>query len=142
MLTGSYEYILDQKRRVSLPKAMRLEFGESVYIAPGFKKHTLSIFPIDSLEKIRGKVEALPLSQSIPLSRKIFPRAQKVQIDGQGRVLVPGELLDKAGMKVDDKVMIIGLASFAELWPYDLYMAELCPDENEGLMEALEEVEI
>ena len=142
MLTGAYDYILDQKRRVSLPKSMREEFGECVYIAPGFKKNTLSVFPIDSLEKIQQKVDSLPLSKSIPLSRRIFPRALKVPIDTQGRVLVPAELLKSSGIKVDDKVMIIGVATFAEIWPYDLYMSEMCPEEDEGLMSALEEVEI
>ncbi len=142
MLTGSNDYIIDLKRRIALPKAMRAEVGEFVYVAPGFDRRALTIFPIGELENIKNRVNQLPLSKSIPLSRRIFPKAQKTPVDTQGRILLPSDLLDSAGMKSEDKVMVIGVGDFAEIWPYDVYCQMNAENSSQDLMSALEEVDI
>lgn len=142
MITGKGEYIIDVKKRMALPKAMRAEFGESVYIAPGFDRRTLTVFPIEQLESIKARVNQLPLSKSIPLGRRIFPNAEKTPIDTQGRILIPLELLDGAGMKIEDRVMVIGVGDFAEIWPVEAYKAMAAENNSTDLMSALEEVDI
>ncbi len=142
MITGKGKYIIDVKKRMALPKAMRAEFGECVYVAPGFDRRTLTIFPVDQLEKIKNRVDQLPLSKSIPLGRRIFPNAEKTQIDTQGRILIPLELLDGAGMKIEDEVMVIGVGDFAEVWPINDYRALDEANKSTSLMSVLEEVDI
>lgn len=142
MITGKGRYIIDAKKRMALPKSMRAEFGEYVYVAPGFDSRTLTIFPIEELDKIKKRVDSLPLSKAIPLGRRIFPNAERTPIDTQGRILIPLELLDGTGMKIEDEVMVIGVGDFAEVWPMSAYKALEEANKSTSLMEVFEEVDI
>ena len=68
--------------------------------------------------------------------------AMPTDVDTQGRILLPLELLQASGMQCEDKVMVIGVGDFAEIWPYDLYCQMSAENDSSDLMAALEEVDI
>ncbi len=138
MLTGSGEYIIDSKKRMALPKEMRAELGEYVFLSPGFENGSLAIFPPEMLEELRTMIKTRPISETVSLRRNIFSRAKRVQIDGQGRVLIPQELLSKVNLEVEDKVKVVGSGDYAEIWPLNLYN-EMFGDESEDLLSAFQE---
>lgn len=121
MLTGSGEYIIDSKKRMALPKEMRAELGEYVFLSPGFESGSLTIFPPEMLQELQAMIRTKPLSETVALRRNIFSRTKRVQIDGQGRVLIPQELLAQVGLEPEDKVKVVGSGDYAEIWPLDLY---------------------
>lgn len=138
MLTGSGEYIIDGKKRMALPKEMRAELGEYVFLSPGFEKGSLAIFPPEMLEELRMMIKTRPISETVSLRRNIFSKAKRVQIDGQGRVLIPQELLSKVNLEVEDRVKVVGSGDYAEIWPLNLYN-EIFGDESEDLLSAFQE---
>ena len=135
MLTGSGEYIIDSKKRMALPKEMRAELGEYVFLSPGFEAGSLTILPPEMLEELRAMIKTRPLSETVTLRRNIFSRTKRVQIDGQGRILIPQELLGQVDLKAEDKVKVVGSGDYAEIWPLDVYLTRFGSDETDLLGE-------
>ena len=138
MLTGSGEYIIDSKKRMALPKEMRAELGEYVFLSPGFEKGSLVIFPPEMLAELQAMIKTRPLSETVALRRNIFSRTKRAQIDGQGRILIPQELLSQVNLSPEDKVKVVGSGDYAEIWPLDMYN-EIFGEEGTDLLSAFQE---
>ncbi len=138
MLTGSGNYIIDSKKRMALPKEMRAELGEYVFLSPGFEKGSLAVLPPEMLTEISMMIKTRPLSETIGLRRDIFSKAKRVVIDTQGRVLIPQELLDRVGLSPEDRVMVVGSGDYAEIWPLETY-EKLFGEEETDLLKAFQE---
>ena len=52
--------------------------------------------------------------EALDNNRLLFSAVEKVAVDGQGRILLPGYLKNIAGISKD--VMIVGMITFIELW--------------------------
>ena len=121
LLTGSGDYIIDSKKRMALPKDIRAELGEYVYISPGFEKGSLAIFPPETLEEIKANFKKQLLTNTIVPSRNLFSYSKRAQIDTQGRILIPQETLNLVGLNPEDKVKVLGCGDYVEIWPIDTY---------------------
>ncbi|MER3407064.1 MAG: cell division/cell wall cluster transcriptional repressor MraZ [Patescibacteria group bacterium] len=115
MLIGEYKYNIDQKGRVMIPAKFRNEFGIEAIITRGIDK-CLFLFPKSEWEKVVEKLLKLPLSQanSRAFARLILSGAHQVEIDNQGRILIPETLRKYASLT--KKVVIVGLYSRLEIW--------------------------
>ena len=60
------------------------------------------------------KVSAIPMAQGKAIQRYFFSGAAEVEPDKQGRILIPQNLRDHAGLEKD--VTVIGAATRAEIW--------------------------
>jgi MraZ protein len=112
---GEFEHTIDDKGRVAIPARFREVLGERFVVTKGFDS-CLQAFPMSYWEQLREKVDRLPISSpdARNLRRLMFAPAQDLDIDRQGRVLIPQTLRLYAGLA--EEVVITGLGNYFELW--------------------------
>jgi len=115
MLIGEYTHTLDEKNRMSLPVKFRKEMGKSIVVAPGLD-NCLSIFTIKEWQKVSDKLSdsSMLASDNRSFSRFIFGQAVIVDVDGNGRILIPENL--KIRSNLSTRVVVIGVQNRAEIW--------------------------
>lgn len=115
MLIGEYRHTLDSKGRVIIPAKFRQELGERFVITKGLDG-CLFIYPLGEWERVESKLRQLPINKkdARTFERFFFSGAVECEIDSQGRVLIPQNLREYAGIIED--VIIIGVSSRLEIW--------------------------
>ncbi len=115
MFIGEYEHSIDPKKRLALPAKFRVELGSRVVVTRGLD-HSLFVYPLPVWEKLAEKLGTLPIGEKETRSftRLILAGASDVELDSQGRVLIPEYLKTAAGLKKD--VTIVGLYNRVEIW--------------------------
>ncbi len=116
MLLGEHKHTLDTKKRLSLPAKFRKELGKTVVITRGFDS-ALFVYSAKEWKKfVEKNMDDLSIGKSDTraMSRFMLGGAVETNIDSAGRILIPDFLKDFAGL--NQKVMVIGLASRVELW--------------------------
>jgi MraZ protein len=115
MFIGEFQHSLDEKGRVAVPAKFRREISGGAIITRGFDK-CLFIFTKKDWEIFAKKLMGVSFAQanSRAFGRNIFSGASDVDIDSQGRILVPDYLRKYAGLK--KLVTIIGVYNRAEIW--------------------------
>lgn len=115
MFIGEYSYIIDHKKRLSIPSKFRKSLGKKAIITRGLD-NCLVIYSINEWQKVTKKLESLPSSKidARGFSRIILSGAVDVNLDKLGRVLIPDYLKKYAGLKKE--VMVIGLSNKIEVW--------------------------
>jgi MraZ protein len=100
---------------MSLPVKFRKEMGKSVVVAPGLD-NCLSLFTVKEWEKISSKLSdsSMIASDNRSFSRFMFGQAMIVDVDAQGRILIPENLKNRSGLGA--KVIVIGVQNRAEIW--------------------------
>jgi MraZ protein len=115
MLIGEYKHTIDEKNRMSFPIKFRKEMGKSVVVTPGLDK-CLFIFTLKEWALIASKLADSSMLQADNRSfnRYLLGGATIVDVDPQGRILIPDFLKDRAGLK--GKVAVVGVHTRVELW--------------------------
>ena len=117
MFIGEFEYRLDEKGRVPIPPKFRTEElkKEGVVLSPGMEK-CITIYPMSQWKKIADSLTSGPIipSKLRKLNRALFATAFNTELDGQGRIMVPGHLRQYAGL--NETVVIAGENNYFELW--------------------------
>lgn len=115
MLIGEYRYNIDQKGRLMIPAKFRQIFGLEAIVTRGIDK-CLFVFPKSEWEKVVEKLLKLPISQanSRAFTRLMLSGAHQVEIDSQGRILIPENLRKYA--EITKRVVVVGLYSRLEIW--------------------------
>ena len=117
MLIGSAVHNLDAKGRIVIPSKYRDDLGSTIF---AFKAMDgcIRIYPRDEFMRVLEKLRAGDVNQ-IMLRRKISGSAEQLSIDAQGRILLPELLRNKAG--ISDKVSMVGMIDWLEMWSEDSY---------------------
>ena len=121
--TGTYTRVVDDKKRIVIPKPIRGQFGKPaprrLFLTPG-SFQTLWLFTPEQLERFGERLLAERASRAEPEARDIgayrrlyFSRAEPADIDGQGRILIPDRLADHMGL--GREVLLIGAFDHLEL---------------------------
>lgn len=115
MFFGEYEHTIDTKGRVIIPAKLRDALGESFIIAKGLDG-CLSVYSMEQWTAFEAKLQALPLSQpdARAFARFFFSGATEGELDKQGRVMIPSNLREHAGLTKD--VVIAGAGNRLEIW--------------------------
>lgn len=115
MFIGEYHHNLDQKGRIAVPVKFRANLGSSAIITKGLDS-CLFVFSKEEWNKMTEKLSALPVSSSSAraFSRQLLSGAMEVEIDKQGRALLPGYLREFAQLK--DAVVMTGVLNRVEIW--------------------------
>ena len=147
MLIGEHNHTIDDKGRTSLPAKFRKEMGAKVVIAPGIDNNCLSVFTMKEwkgfTERLsRGNPQSVLQADNRNFNRLIIGRAVEVEVDSSGRMLVPENLREHAGLSA--KVVIIGVVNRVEMWDakaWDAFRTEYSK-KTEALAEKLGSVGI
>ena len=122
LLTGEYELTRDSKNRLAIPAKVRDQIpeddlGTGFYLVPGANR-ILSLYPEKYYQRIALVVApgtAAP-DELIAFERVNFALAGKVELDRQGRVLLPEKALSRAGLTKSERVTLIGSRDHLEIW--------------------------
>lgn len=136
-LKGEYNHTLDPKGRVNFPAKLREVLGERFVISKGLDD-CLFVYPEEEWEKFEESINALPLSKARKLQRFFFSGAADVEPDKQGRVLIPQNLREYAGL--DKEVVIIGASNRAEIWDKATWEADSEELTAENMAEVMDEL--
>ena len=111
---GSYQASIDDKGRLKLPARLKgqLEewFGPEVFVT-SLAPHELRIYPLNAWEEIERRFLSRPAMD--PLVSRLMEHAnygQDVDMDTQGRVLIPSLLRDV--IQVNGEVVVSGRGRF------------------------------
>ena len=111
---GEFNHSIDAKGRVIIPAKLRDELGASFVVTMGLDG-CLYAYPMNEWEKFLEKLEHLPGSRDArTLQRMFMANAANVDMDKQGRALIPTGLREKAGL--DKDIVFIGVLSKIEIW--------------------------
>ena len=126
MFQGSHGINMDAKGRIAIPAKQReslmsMSDGRIVMTAHTQDRCVL-VYPESEWEQIRPKIEALPSFNKTALrtQRLLLGYATSLELDGNGRVLVPPTLRDYAAL--DKKLMLVGLGKKLELWSEETWL--------------------
>ena len=114
-MTGEYMHTLDAKGRLAVPSRLRDELGGVFYVTLSMDR-CLSAYSAESWQRFSDKVDAMPFVKQRKM-RPLFAFAARCETDAQGRILLPQNLRDYAGLTKD--VTIVGCNNHAEIWDRD-----------------------
>lgn len=128
---GRYSHNLDAKGRIALPARFRDKLAEGVVVTRGFDP-CLLVYPLDAWMPLAERVAALSISDPDvrKLRRMLFADAVDVQLDGQGRVLIPSEL--RAYASIEREAVVVGVHTFIEIWTPETWEAQAENIERDG----------
>src|SRR3989338_1673662 len=115
MFIGEYQHTIDQKGRLAVPAKFRQFLSKGAVVTKGLDD-CLSLYTKDEWRKLAPKLASLPIAKANAraFARLMLAGAMDVEIDGQGRMLIPEYLRKYAGMK--KKVVVTGLYNRLEIW--------------------------
>jgi MraZ protein len=120
MFLGEYKHNLDSKGRLAVPAKFREKLAQGAIITRGLDS-CLFIFPRSEWEKLAEKITNLPLAQanSRAFARLMLAGAVDVEVDSQGRILIPDYLRRYAGLAKE--AVVTGLMNRIEVWDGDTW---------------------
>lgn len=120
MFIGEYSHNLDDKGRVAIPKKFQPELSSGAVVTRGLDQ-CLFLYTRTEWDKLAQKLATLPFAQANTraFSRLMLAGAMDLEIDKQGRVVVPEYLRTFAGIKKN--VVIAGLYNRLEIWDAEVW---------------------
>lgn len=128
MLRGNYPARVDEKGRLKIPAPFKEDleqnYGKQFYIT-SLDGQYVRIYPLEEWTRLEEKLqEASSFNRT---RRKFLSRTnyfgQLVEMDNQGRVLIPSVLREKAEMK--GEVAVLGNLTFLEVWNNERFVKEM-----------------
>ena len=120
LLTGEYQHVVDNKSRVLISNKLRNqidvdEHGSNYYLVLG-ANGILCLYPEKYFEQIALAVApgTTAPDEAVVFERISFGLSSKVELDGQGRLLLNEILRKRAGLK--DHITLVGVRDHIELW--------------------------
>jgi MraZ protein len=118
---GTHQNRLDAKGRVSIPAAFRaglrnLDGSAPVILRPSHKNACIEAWPVQVFATLETPLEALPdfSDEQIDLAATIYADAYRLDIDKDGRVTLPAELI--AHGNLSEAVAFMGLGRMFQIW--------------------------
>jgi MraZ protein len=115
VFTGEYRHTVDDKGRIAVPAKFRAQLGAGAVVSRWLDA-CLAIHTQTGWDALATRVAALPITDpnARRFQRLIFAGAAEVELDRQGRVLVPSYLRDHIGLGSD--AVVVGSRDHAEIW--------------------------
>ena len=115
MFLGEYQHSIDKKGRLTVPARYRQLLEEGGIITQGFDRN-LMVLRIAAFEAMSAKVNQMSLTNSSvrELRRVLFSRAERIEPDKSGRILLPSFLRQE--LSLDGEVMVVGVGAYFEIW--------------------------
>ncbi len=138
MFLGRFSHNLDTKGRVAVPARFREALAEGLVLTRGIDR-CLALYPMAAWRPLAERVSALPLSDpnARHFRRMVFAEAVDLELDSQGRILVPPELRRYAGL--EREVIVVGVNTSIEIWSPAQWQAvnEVMERDSEEIAHAL-----
>ena len=118
MFMGEYNHTIDAKGRLIIPAKFREVLGDEFVVTKGMDG-CLFVFDNSEWQSFAEKLRSLPMidKEVRQFTRFFLAGAASVEVDKQGRILIPSVLRDFAGITKD--TVLIGVGSRIEIWSKD-----------------------
>ncbi|MBS1681301.1 MAG: division/cell wall cluster transcriptional repressor MraZ [Bacteroidetes bacterium] len=131
--TSEYECKLDAKGRLVLPARIKSQLPEDsreLVIRKGFEQ-CLIIYPLVEFKKVFSKISGLNEfnEENRKLQRNFLSGVVTVELDGNGRFLIPKNMLTYAN--IDKEMMLVGTGAKVEAWNPSIYEKHIIQDPSE-----------
>jgi len=128
MFRGNHPTRVDEKGRLKIPAEFKRvideKYGQQFYIT-SLDGDVAQVYPFEEWERIEQKLAAL--STFNPTKKKFLSKTnywgQQVEMDGQGRLLMPQLLRDAARLKGD--VAVTGYQTYLEVRNLEAYQLKV-----------------
>jgi MraZ protein len=115
MFIGEYQHAVDNKNRMIIPSKFRDSLGDGFVLTKGLDG-CLYAYTMEEWKVMEEKLKKLPLTNKDARAfvRFFFSGANEIDIDKQGRALIPQNLLEYAG--IEKEIISIGVSTRIEIW--------------------------
>ncbi|OPJ63244.1 division/cell wall cluster transcriptional repressor MraZ [Clostridium oryzae] len=115
MFIGEYQHAIDTKNRMIIPSKFREQLGSTFVVTKGLDG-CLYVYPMEEWKVLEEKLKKLPLTSKDARAfvRFFFSGANEIEVDKQGRALIPQNLLEYAQIKKE--IVSIGVSTRIEIW--------------------------
>ncbi|MEM7161066.1 MAG: division/cell wall cluster transcriptional repressor MraZ [Bacteroidota bacterium] len=141
-ILGTYDCKVDAKGRLLIPKGLSAQVKEIIHegfvVNRDLYERSLVLYPWSVWKKNNAQLSKLNtfIKKNRDFIRQFTANAVKVELDGQGRILINASLLKYAGVKKDLKLIANG--DQIEIWNPKAYEKALKADVNtEALAEEI-----
>lgn len=130
MFRGEFNHTIDAKGRLIIPVKFREKLGDEFVVTKGLDG-CLSVYPEDEWNRFEEKLTSLSLikKENRQLTRFFVAGASEVELDKQGRILIPGPLREHAALEKD--VVLVGMLNRVEIWDKTRYIDSEVEDMDE-----------
>ena len=115
VFAGRFEYAMDGRGRVPVPPRYRNAFTEEAWLNEG-PDSCLRLFTGESFQREAQLYTSKPSTEEEGREdrRDFFANCMSVELDGQGRILIPGPMRSYAGL--EGAVIVAGTGEWLEIW--------------------------
>ncbi len=138
-LMGTYNPSMDSKGRMAFPSKLREQLGAGFVITIGLEG-CLYAYSAEEWEKFTAKLKAVTGAVGKQAIRKYMANSIEAECDKQGRMNIPANLRDHAGLTKD--ITVIGNIDHAEIWDSERYEKQDAKFTDDELSAALDELNI
>lgn len=120
MFMGEYQHNIDDKGRIIVPAKFREGLGNSFILTRGLDQ-CIFAYPRSEWSHLEQKLKSLPFTKkdARAFTRFFFSGACEVELDKQGRILLPQNLREYAGLKKE--CVVIGVSTRVEIWSKEIW---------------------
>jgi len=130
MFLGEYEHTIDTKGRMAVPARFRAQMDRGAVSSKGMGA-CLSVYTMDRWEEKSAELTSGKTSEELrDFERRIYPSASEVELDGQGRMIIPAKL--RAYANLGSEVTVAGVRDHFEIWDRATWRAYQERLESEG----------
>ncbi len=137
MFMSEYNHTVDAKGRLIIPSKFRELLGEEFVVSKGMDG-CLFVYANEDWNAFEQKLTSLPLinKEARQFARFFLAGAAQVELDKQGRILLPANLREFAGL--DKDVVLVGVGSRIEIWSREKWESVTEQDNMDEITSAME----
>jgi MraZ protein len=114
MFLGEYDHTIDAKGRMAVPAKFRSQMDRGAVISKGMGT-CLSVYTMQRWEEKSTELASGKTTDELrDFERRIYPSASEIELDGQGRMIIPAKLRAYAGL--GNEVTVAGVRDHFEIW--------------------------
>ena len=114
MFLGEYDHTIDAKGRMAVPAKFRTQIDRGAVISKGMGT-CLSVYTVQRWEEKSAELATGKTTDELrDFERRIYPSASEIELDGQGRMIIPAKLRAYAGL--GNEVTVAGVRDHFEIW--------------------------
>ena len=124
MFSGEYEYKVDAKGRVPFPPKLRSQFADGIMMKEGVDG-CIEAYPLQAWNEVTAQFQSPSIIQNQKerrISRFLFSSTFNLELDEQGRIMLPQSLRQYAAIK--DILIITGIGNRLEIWSKEAWENE------------------
>lgn len=140
MFMGEYNHTIDAKGRLIIPAKFRDQLGKEFVVTKGMDG-CLFVYPFDAWKEFEDKLKSMPITvnkEARKFTRFFMAGAASVELDKQGRILIPSMLREFAELGKD--VVLVGVVERVEIWSKQKWIENNQYDDMDEIAEHMSEI--